>query len=169
MIAHNIRIINNRKETETEIIKTETVKPDDATTVAARYDLWHRQYRYIITQYFSRLVGSWIILCLFSWCIMWFNKGVYCFDIKRFVNYVIRMERAGKEQKLTVHKTVWYYKLWAESIFGSNLRFPIVLAQTCLSPCFEKTKLLGEVICVENFFWFLRKKLINSVNVSQLT
>lgn len=36
-IAHNIRIINNWKETETEIIKTETIKPDDLPTVAA---LW---------------------------------------------------------------------------------------------------------------------------------
>lgn len=37
MITHNIRIINNWKETETEIIKTEILKPDDVPTVAA---LW---------------------------------------------------------------------------------------------------------------------------------
>lgn len=37
MIAHNKRIINNWKETEAEIIKTETFKPDDVPTVAA---LW---------------------------------------------------------------------------------------------------------------------------------
>lgn len=83
MITHNIRIINNWKETETEIIKTEILKPDDVPAHSSCVMIYGTDNAdIIITQYFSRLFGLWITSCLLSWCVIRFNKGVYCLTSK---------------------------------------------------------------------------------------